>query len=58
MSIYYHFLARARDVVYPKDMAMVIGLGTRHSKSANAAEPSAKIVLGENSTMMQPWFCP
>jgi hypothetical protein len=44
MSIYYHFLARGRDVVYPKDMAMVIGLGTRDSKSANAAEPSAKLV--------------
>ena len=29
-SIYYHFLARGRDVVYPKDMAMVIGLGTRN----------------------------
>jgi tRNA A58 N-methylase Trm61 len=29
MSIYTHFLARGRDVVYPKDMAMVIGLGTR-----------------------------
>jgi len=26
MSIYYHFLARGRDVIYPKDMAMVIGL--------------------------------
>src|SRR5437764_3978535 len=25
-SIYYHFLARGRDVMYPKDMAMVIGL--------------------------------
>lgn len=42
MSIYYHFVARGRDVVYPKDMAMVIGLGTRDSKSANAAEPSAE----------------
>ena len=41
MSIYYHFLARGRDVVYPRDMAMIIGLGTRDSKSANAAEPSA-----------------
>jgi len=39
MSIYYHFLARGRDVVYPKDMAMVIGIGTRNT-SANAAEPS------------------
>jgi hypothetical protein len=44
MSIYYHFLARGRDVVYPKDMAMVIGLGTRDSKSANSAQPSAKLV--------------
>ena len=29
MSVYYHFLARGRDVVYPKDTAMVIGIGTR-----------------------------
>ncbi len=33
-SIYYKFLARGRDVVYPKDMAMVIGLGTRDSKQS------------------------
>jgi hypothetical protein len=31
-SIYSHFLARGRDVVYPKDMSMVIGLGTRDTK--------------------------
>ncbi|MGA7927786.1 MAG: hypothetical protein WCA20_17575 [Candidatus Sulfotelmatobacter sp.] len=35
MSIYYHFLARGRDVVYPKDMTMVIGLGTRGEKPAH-----------------------
>ncbi len=29
MAVYTHFLARGNDVVYPKDMAMVIGLGTR-----------------------------
>lgn len=29
MAIYSHFLARGNDVVYPKDMSMVIGLGTR-----------------------------
>lgn len=34
MSIYYHFLARGREVAYPKDMDMVIGVGTRNSKSA------------------------
>jgi hypothetical protein len=28
-SIYYHFLARGHDVVYPKDMGMVIGLWGR-----------------------------
>jgi hypothetical protein len=36
MSIYYHFLSRGRDVVYPKDMAMVIGLGTRGTKPPSA----------------------
>jgi hypothetical protein len=35
MAIYSHFLARGRDVVYPKDMAMVIGLGTREGKAAS-----------------------
>jgi hypothetical protein len=34
MSVYSHFLARGRDVVYPKDMAMVIGLATREGKAA------------------------
>ena len=39
-SIYYKFLARGHDVVYPKDMAMVIGLGTRDSQtSADQASP-------------------
>jgi hypothetical protein len=32
MSVYAHFLARGRDVVYPKDMSMVIGLGTRDTR--------------------------
>jgi hypothetical protein len=34
MSVYSHFLARGRDVVYPKDMSMVIGLGTRDTQPA------------------------
>ncbi len=42
-AIYYHFLKRGHDVVYPKDMAMVIGLGTRDSK------PNAENVSGENN---------
>jgi len=36
MSVYAHFLARGRDVVYPKDMSMVIGLGTRDTRPASA----------------------
>ena len=34
VSVYSHFLARGRDVVYPKDMSMVIGLGTRGTQPA------------------------
>lgn len=39
-SIYYKFLARGRDVVYPKDMAMVIGLGTRDSNRPAESKPA------------------
>lgn len=28
-SVFGHFVARGRDVVYPKDMAMIVGFGTR-----------------------------
>lgn len=42
-SIYYKFLARGRDVVYPKDMAMVVGLGARESKpSASGAKGNSE----------------
>jgi hypothetical protein len=42
-SIYYHFLARGRDVVYPKDMAMIVGLGTRDSKPKLALPATSSI---------------
>jgi hypothetical protein len=42
MSVYSHFLARGRDVVYPKDMSMVIGLGTRDTRPP-APGPSAQL---------------
>ena len=32
VQVYSHFLARGREVVYPKDMSMVIGLGTREKQ--------------------------
>ena len=40
MSVYSHFLARGRDVVYPKDMSMMIGLGTREKQPAAGALPA------------------
>jgi hypothetical protein len=33
-SIYTHFLERGHDVVYPKNMSMVIAMGTREKQSA------------------------
>ena len=39
MQIYSHFLARGRDVVYPKDMSMVIGLGTRGKQNSSPSGP-------------------
>jgi hypothetical protein len=48
MPVYSHFLARGRDVVYPKDMSMVIGLGTRDHKPPNAAGPSARLAQHED----------
>jgi hypothetical protein len=41
LSIYSHFLARGRDVVYPKDMSMVVGLGMRDKNGESA--PAAKL---------------
>ena len=41
MSVYSHFLARGRDVVYPKDMSMMIGLGTREKQPVARVEPTA-----------------
>ena len=37
MSVYSHFLARGRDVTYPRDMSMLIGLGTREQGPAGSA---------------------
>ncbi len=41
VSVYSHFLARGRDVVYPTDMSMTIELGITEKKSAGGASPSS-----------------
>jgi hypothetical protein len=41
MAVYAHFLARGRDVVYPMDMSLVIGVGTKQKQPpAEEAEPA------------------
>jgi hypothetical protein len=40
MSVYSHFLARGRDVNYPKDMSMLIGLGTREPSLVRPTRPT------------------
>ncbi|MGH9512739.1 MAG: hypothetical protein ACRD2U_11455 [Terriglobales bacterium] len=47
LSIYSHFLARGRDVVYPKDMSMVVGLGTREATNqvqTRSNDTSARLI--------------
>jgi hypothetical protein len=42
ISVYSHFLARGRDVVYPKDMSMVIEVGTSEKQPAAKAQATAQ----------------
>jgi hypothetical protein len=35
-SVYVHFIARGREVVFPKNTAMQIGIGTRHAPASAA----------------------
>ncbi len=48
MSVYSHFLARGRDVVYPKDMSMMIGLGTKEKQPVAGAKADDKSEPGEH----------
>jgi len=43
MSVYTNFIARGHDVIFPKDTAMTIGIGTRQpgAEGAPAANPGA-----------------
>jgi hypothetical protein len=38
LSVYSHFLARGRDVTYPKDMSIVVSLG---APDAHQPQPNA-----------------
>ena len=49
MSIYHNFLARGQDIVFPKNTAMEIGIGTRAAISASATEPAAVSPYAESA---------
>jgi len=42
LSVYGHFLMHGRDVVYPKDMSMVVGFGTRETASTRGSGQVAR----------------
>ena len=42
ISVYSHFLARGRDVVYPKDMSMTIELGATEKQPAAEGLPASR----------------
>ncbi len=48
-SIYSHFLARGRDVNYPKNMSMVLALGPRDKKSVNSSTAAKANVPDQSS---------
>ena len=50
-SVYSHFLARGRNVNYPKDMSMLIGLGTREPSSVRPAPASKQAVSHPNQPL-------
>jgi hypothetical protein len=45
MSIYSHFIARGRDLVFPKNTAMEIGIGMRASPSSPTSSKAANANL-------------
>ncbi len=51
VSVYSHFLAKGRDVVYPKNMSMVLELGTREK---TASESQYRDALGGFARIVAP----
>jgi len=48
MSVYTHFIARGHEVVFPKNTAMEIGIGTRAETPASAPADSSRKDTGQN----------
>ena len=52
-SVYSHFIARGHEVVFPKNTAMQIGIGTRAGTAGPRAESEARPATAEISTMLE-----
>jgi hypothetical protein len=53
MSVYSHFLTRGREVVYPKDMSMVVGFGKRETASAKNPDSGVHSVSFQSSKSLR-----
>jgi hypothetical protein len=51
-SIFTHFLARGRNVNYPKNMSMVLALGPRDNKTIKSDTRAEKHAPGTNETLL------
>ena len=51
-SIYAHFLARGRNVNYPKDMSMVLALGPRDKKAGKSDATAQSQTPGINQALL------
>lgn len=51
-SIYSHFLARGKNVNYPKNMSMVLALGPRDKKTVKSVTPTQNQAPGTNDALL------
>ena len=56
-SIYVHFIARGRNVNYPKNMSMVLALGPRDRKAVKSETAAQNHALGVNRALLSAAAC-
>jgi type IV secretory pathway VirB10-like protein len=52
VSVYSHFIARGREVVFPKNTTMQIGIGTRAGTAPAPPQPAASSVPSESAALV------
>lgn len=53
-SIYTHFIARGREVIFPKNTAMQIGIGTRAGSPPTIREDTRPVTLSASTALADP----